>query len=153
MIKENIIYMIHDIIEESAKMIASYADSSSGELDHVSIFSHNSLEYHELLEAISEMAKEKKKTEKYILFRAHKPLTTKIGSLKFIKLYKPYSSRPKGMVALIAKNFDEFRKKYANRRSFRTLIDDSHMIIELCAPGSDVLVHFMDAPIQKDIGI
>ena len=136
--------IVNYIIDQGVQAIKDNTDETSFVIDYLAIFAKDESEYQDLLQFTQGLGNEidLAKIKTGLTFLLNKPIETKAGPLKQLKIRKPDPTRPqRGAPDFKIDNYSEFKEKYLQKSgNFTLMVKSDFEMVEL--KGVDVLVYF-----------
>lgn len=134
-------------------VISKYIDEELV-LDFVDIFPISEQERLDLIKNIDNLGKVVSKLKKGPIYLLDKPIQTKYGPLKLIKIriYDKEKTQ-RGAPDFKVKDYKEFKEKYLEKEYFNLIERPEYEMLELDIKDSNVLIYFLDEPISESLGI
>ena len=145
--KKQFIKIVEDIVEQARDLRDKYTIEKSAPVNYVCIFSHDDIEYNELLAVAHELGTVVHETKMGLVFQIQ-PINTVSGQLELLKIRKPDSKRPeRGDADFTVSDYPAFKKMYLGKLGFGIIVRPNMEMIELANPTYDVLAYFSYPPL------
>jgi hypothetical protein len=148
--EENFISLIREILTK-AMTLKNASTNEDCKIDYVIVFSQNSRQYHEIMEAVKEMGRVVHSTATGDVLKLYKPLRTTAGELFLIKVGKTDALKSQlGAVYFSVENFLEFKKRHGENKNFK-IINEPSTLMEL--HSDDVSIFFSGISLTEKLDL
>lgn len=123
-------------------------------LDYVDIFPKSEEERISLQEVLNKLGSEICKTKTGPTYLLSKPLPTKFGPLKLVRVrIYDKQKKQKGAPDFEVKNYKKFKEKYLKKQCFHLIERPKYEMIELNVKNSNVLIYFPNETLSESLGL
>ena len=149
----DLISLVNYLVDKSILMKNKYTNVKDAPIEFACIFCRGESEYKKFTTEIQSLGKVVQDTPTGFTYLLNKPLETKAGPLRLVKIRKPDPQRKERGDTDFNTNFQEFKKKYSDEPNFELIERADFEMLRLSASDNDVMVCFSSTPLSKVLGI
>jgi hypothetical protein len=141
------------IVTQSADLKNHFTEETSAPVEFACVFCQNNKEYKSFTKTIEKLGKVVEDTKSGYTYLLKRPIETKSGPLKLVKIRKYDPQRLERGDADFNTDYKELKKKYIINPRFELVKRDTFEMLRLSDPNFDVMACFSNIPKSKVLKI
>ena len=150
---EDLITTVEYLVNRSTQLKNKLTSVSTAPVEFACIFCQNEEEYINFTKSIEKLGRIVQETQSGNVYLLDKPIQTKAGALRLIKIRKPDPERKERGDADFNTDYKNFKKEYQKNPNFELVKRQTFEMLRLSDPEFDVMACFSSIPMSKDLGI
>lgn len=144
---------IRYIVNNSTKLKNRFTKVKSAQVEFACIFCQNEEENKDFTKSIEKLGRIVQDTQTGYVYLLDRPIRTKAGPLRLIKIRKPDPERKERGDADFNTDYKNFKKKHQKDPRFELIKRQTFEMLRLSDPKFDVMACFSSIPLSKDLGL